>query len=82
MSGDLQKPSRSIPKGTLWAIAVAFTGYVVMTLFIGCTVSRETLINNANVISQVSFSAILVQVAIYSTATFSLIGGILGNNQC
>lgn len=44
MSGDLKDPARSIPRGTLAAIAVGFAVYLAQILICGGAFSRETLI--------------------------------------
>lgn len=46
MSGELKSPGRSIPKGTLSAIAFTFVCYVLLSFFISATTSRFLLQNN------------------------------------
>lgn len=45
MSGDLQDPARSIPRGTLAAIAVGFAVYLVEIVLVGGAFDRSTLID-------------------------------------
>lgn len=54
MSGDLKHPSRAIPKGTLYGIALTFGTYTVVILALAATVTRESFYHNANVIQDVS----------------------------
>ena len=46
MSGDLLKPNRAIPKGTLAAVSVTGISYILLTLLIGATTKRSTLIQS------------------------------------
>ncbi|XP_050443364.1 bumetanide-sensitive sodium-(potassium)-chloride cotransporter-like isoform X2 [Adelges cooleyi] len=41
ISGDLQDPGASIPKGTLWSIFIAITSYVALTVVTGSVHLRE-----------------------------------------
>lgn len=54
MSGDLTNPSRAIPKGTLYGLALTFVTYTVVILALAATVTRESFYHNANVIQDVS----------------------------
>ena len=54
MSGDLKHPSKAIPKGTLYGLALTFVTYTVVILALAFTVTRETFYHNANVIQDVS----------------------------
>ncbi len=46
MSGDLRDPTRSIPRGTLWAVAVGFAVYLVQMLLCGGAYERIELVNH------------------------------------
>lgn len=54
MSGDLKNPSRSIPKGTLYGLALTFVMYTLVILALAASVTRETFYDNLNVIEIVS----------------------------
>lgn len=41
ISGDLKDPSHSIPKGTIWAIFITSTTYILMAIAVGATVARD-----------------------------------------
>ena len=47
MSGDLEDARKSIPRGTLWAIAAGFVIYFVEILLFGASWDRNLLIKNA-----------------------------------
>lgn len=54
MSGDLKHPSKAIPKGTLYGLALTFAAYTVVILALAATVTRDSFYHNANVIQDVS----------------------------
>ena len=41
ISGDLEKPSENIPKGTLWAVGVSTIVYIAMACVCAGVVARE-----------------------------------------
>ncbi|MCD4781086.1 MAG: amino acid permease [Candidatus Omnitrophica bacterium] len=49
MSGELKDPRISIPKGTLWAIAVGFVVYISLAYFFASRVPLDVLINNQKI---------------------------------
>lgn len=54
MSGDLKNPSRSIPKGTLYGLALTFSTYTIVILTLAASVTRESLYRDVNIIQDVS----------------------------
>lgn len=54
MSGDLKKPSKSIPQGTFLGLAFTFVIYNILLLSLGSTVTRQTMYDNANLVQYVS----------------------------
>jgi len=60
MSGDLKNPSKSIPKGTLYGLAMTFVLYTLVILAMASTLTRDSLYNNADIIQIVSFQTLLV----------------------
>lgn len=78
MSGDLRKPSRSIPKGTLWGIASTFMLYVLVILAIGSSVSRELLHKDVQILEDINISPYIILVGELSTSLYSSLVGILG----
>lgn len=53
MSGDLKHPSKAIPKGTLYGLALTFGAYTIVILALASTVTRESFYRNANVVQDV-----------------------------
>jgi potassium/chloride transporter 9 len=59
MSGDLKNPSRSIPKGTLYGLALTFILYTLVIFAMAASLTRDSLYNNANIVQIVSFQTTL-----------------------
>lgn len=60
MSGDLKNPSKSIPKGTLYGLAMTFVLYTLVILAMASTLTRDSLYNNADIIQIVSIQTLLI----------------------
>ncbi|MEZ5195517.1 MAG: amino acid permease [Bacteroidales bacterium] len=65
MSGDLKDPKKSIPKGTIAAIAIGLVVYVLLALFLSFTVSSDMLANDPNVLLNISLIPELVVAGIW-----------------
>lgn len=78
MSGDLQNPSRSIPKGTLSGLFASFWLYFVVILALGASVPRELFLKDIKIIQSVSLSGLVIILGEAATALFSVIMGIVG----
>jgi amino acid transporter len=78
MSGELIDPRNSIPKGTLWAIAVSFIIYMFLAYWVARSASEQELISNYNIMIERSFwpPAMVAGVlgATFSSALASIIG--------
>jgi solute carrier family 12 (potassium/chloride transporters), member 9 len=59
MSGDLKDPSRSIPKGTLYGLALTFVSYSLVIFAMGASITRGSFYRNLNVLQDVNVSASL-----------------------
>ncbi|ODV96355.1 hypothetical protein PACTADRAFT_41471 [Pachysolen tannophilus NRRL Y-2460] len=78
MSGDLKKPSKAIPKGTLYGLLLTFLCYFSVILSIGIAIPRDLLYKDVHVIQSINISRKLVLLGEFSTALFSVIVGIVG----
>lgn len=78
MSGDLRKPSKSIPKGTLWGLLLTFFCYLFVIISLGASVPRNLLHKDVQVIQTVNLSRTLILIGEFSTSLFSVIVGIVG----
>ncbi|XP_071454995.1 solute carrier family 12 member 9 isoform X2 [Hetaerina americana] len=70
MSGDLKDPSRSIPRGTLSAVAFTFVTYAIISLLSAATCQRFLLSNNFAFMTGISMFPPSVAIGLL-TATFS-----------
>jgi amino acid transporter len=78
MSGDLEDPKRSIPKGTLWAIGVSYVIYVLTAIWLATSATQEELLNNYTVMMDKAYWPFAVIAgllgATFSSALASLVG--------
>lgn len=78
MSGELKKPSKSIPEGTLKGLLVTFILYSLVIISMGCSIPREILHADIKVIQTVNLLGIVIIMGEFSTSLFSVIMGIVG----
>lgn len=78
MSGDLEDPKKSIPKGTLLAIGVGLVIYISLTFFLAYNVSSEVLKTDYNILMKISLFAPAVLAGVWGATLSSALGGILG----
>lgn len=78
MSGDLKDPKKSIPVGTIAAIIVGLLVYIGLAFFFAYNVSSDQLINNPNILLEISFFPPLLLAGIWGATISSAIGSILG----
>ncbi len=77
MSGDLQDPKRSIPGGSIMAIAVGFVVYIGLAVYFTYTVDPQALAN-PKVLFAISWDERLVVAGIWGATLSSALGSILG----
>jgi amino acid transporter len=78
MSGDLKDPKKNIPFGTISAIIVGLLVYVGLAVFFSYTVDRDLLVNNSNILFEISWIPQLVIAGILGATLSSAFGSILG----
>jgi len=78
MSGDLRNPRRSIPRGTL--SAVAFTGlvYASMIVVMAGTRSASQLVGNNLIVSDIARWPLLITAGVFSATLSSGLGSMMG----
>ncbi|CAO1631510.1 unnamed protein product [Parajaminaea phylloscopi] len=75
MSGDLRKPSKSIPKGTHWSLLCTFVIYAVVFVILAGTTARTSFYLDIGVMSDISAAPFVITLgALASTAFSSLMG--------
>ena len=78
MSGDLKDPKKSIPSGTIAAIAVGFVVYIALAVFMAYAIDAEMLRTDYNVLMKTALFAPAVVAGIWGATLSSALGGILG----
>ncbi|KAK6334718.1 hypothetical protein TWF718_010165 [Orbilia javanica] len=79
MSGDLRKPNKSIPKGTLHGLLITFVTYTFVIFAMGASIKRTALYTNLNIIQDVNASAVLIFAGEFATSFFSALLGVVGS---
>lgn len=77
MSGDLKKPSRSIPVGTLASVLAAFGIYMGLTYFCQSQVSKELLKSYPFIVYHLTKYGQLVLLGVWGATLSSALGSIL-----
>ena len=78
MSGDLAKPSESIPRGTLWAVVVTGVVYLSLAVLLGCVRPSSELINNTMVVRDISMWPVLITAGVFAATLSSALGSMMG----
>ena len=78
MSGDLKDPKKSIPVGTISAIALGLVVYIGLAFFFSTSVSSELLENDPQALLKISWIPELVIAGIWGATLSSALGSILG----
>ncbi|SSD59868.1 related to Vhc1p [Saccharomycodes ludwigii] len=78
MSSELRKPSKSIPKGTIWGLLLTFVCYSLVIISLGATVPRKSLHLDVSIIQTISGCQVLILLGELATSLFSVIVGIVG----
>jgi amino acid transporter len=78
MSGDLQNPKQSIPRGTMAAIVGGMAIYVALAVFLAFKVPPSLLIKDPDVFINIAYSKTAVLVGIWSATISSAMGATMG----
>jgi amino acid transporter len=78
MSGDLKKPGRAIPRGTLASIGVTAAIYLAMALALGATADHYTLTTNHLVVRDTALVPLLITLGIFAATLSSALGSMMG----
>jgi amino acid transporter len=77
MSGDLKDPKKSIPRGTIAAIAIGLIVYIFLAFFFSYTVQGDVLASDPKVLLKISLVPQLVVAGIWGATLSSALGSIL-----
>ncbi len=77
MSGDLRNPSKSIPVGTLWAMASTLILYVIVIIALAASTSHVSLLTQANIIMETSVWPPIILAGECAVTFFSALMGLI-----
>ncbi|KAI1316222.1 hypothetical protein EDD11_010332 [Mortierella claussenii] len=78
MSGDLEDPSKSIPKGTLWAVGSTFCVYTFIVVLMGGSISRSSMYTDLSILQDVSVSPMFIASGALAASVFATLGSVIG----
>jgi amino acid transporter len=78
MSGDLRDPARSIPRGTLAAVAITGLIYLSQAFLLGSARPREELISNNLIVKDISVWPVFFTLGVFAATLSSALGSMMG----
>ena len=78
MSGDLENPSRSIPRGTFAAIGVGYVIYMALPIILANRADALTLIEDPLIMRKMSYWGDAILIGVWGATLSSAVGSILG----
>lgn len=78
MSGDLADPGRSIPRGTLAAVALTAVVYLGQAVLLGGSRPAADLIGNNLIIKEIASNASLITAGVFAATLSSALGSMMG----
>ncbi|QEG41649.1 APC family permease [Roseimaritima ulvae] len=78
MSGDLRAPAKSIPQGTLWAIAVTALIYVAMAVLLAASRPGPLLTADSLVVADIARWPLLITAGVFAATLSSALGSMMG----
>ncbi|CDR88861.1 related to Na-K-Cl cotransporter [Sporisorium scitamineum] len=77
MSGDLRKPSKSIPKGTNYSLLFTFLVYLLSFVVFAGTIERESFYVDVGIVSDVALSPQVITFGALASTAFSALMGVM-----
>ncbi|MCF7688627.1 MAG: hypothetical protein K9N01_10025 [Cephaloticoccus sp.] len=77
MSGDLKDPSKSIPRGTLYATLITFFVYAAIMVWLALNASRTELLENKLVMQRIAFFGPLIFAGLWAATLSSALASLL-----
>ncbi|REK06722.1 MAG: amino acid permease [Planctomycetota bacterium] len=78
MSGDLKNPGRSIPLGTLSAVAVTAAVYLSLVLMLGAARPASVLVGESLVMGTIARWPVLITAGVFAATLSSALGSMMG----
>ncbi|MEX0724056.1 MAG: Na-K-Cl cotransporter [Gracilimonas sp.] len=78
MSGDLENPSKSIPKGTFYAIGVGYVIYMILPIILANRADAITLIEDPLIMRKMAYWGDAILIGVWGATLSSAVGSILG----
>ncbi|HUS90674.1 MAG TPA: amino acid permease [Phycisphaerae bacterium] len=78
MSGDLKDPARSIPRGTLAAVAVTAIVYLSMAILLGSARTSRELVGGSLVVRDIARWPLLITAGMFAATLSSALGSMMG----
>jgi CheY-like chemotaxis protein len=78
MSGDLENPSKSIPKGTFYAIGVGYVIYMLLPVILANRADALTLIEDPLIMRRMSLWGDAILIGVWGATLSSAVGSVLG----
>lgn len=81
MSGELKKPAKSIPRGTMAAVALVFVIYFLENMLLAASCERELLKFDTQVLQSIVFWSPIVPIGIISTTFSGELSTLIGSSR-
>jgi amino acid transporter len=78
MSGDLESPERSIPKGTLAAVGVGYLIYMAIPLLLVNMATHEPLASDPLIMRKIAYWGDAILIGVWGATLSSAVGSLLG----
>lgn len=78
MSGDLENPGRSIPRGTFAAVGVGYVIYMALPVLLAMRADATTLIEDPLIMRKMAFWGDAIIMGVWGATLSSAVGSILG----
>jgi len=78
MSGDLENPAKSIPRGTFYAIGVGYVVYMALPIILANRADALTLIEDPLIMRRLSYWGDAILIGVWGATLSSAVGSILG----
>ena len=77
LSGDLRDPSRSIPRGTLWATMGGFVVYIMVAYKLAVSASPEDLASDQLIMEKIAIWGPIIPIGLAAASLSSALGSIM-----